>query len=333
VEQGRVRLGGSSEKGYVVYYIKGGEYEKILRGDYPVLGRKEDGSLELGSSDEIVNLAIPGPPWIVAAHDSTQYGSRLLGTFLPGRQFPFPKSLYSVEDAMRFFVRMKPNATVVDFFAGSGTSGHALMRLNRQDGGRRRSILVTNNEVGAAEQTALRNRGLRAGDPEWEGYGICDFITKPRLEAAITGNTPNGEVIKGDYKFTDEFPMADGFEENVEFSTLTYEAPLRVANNREFERVAPLLWLRAGSRGRRIDDISSGWDVADAYGVLADLDQVDKFLAAMADHPEASIAFIVTDEDRLFQSVVRELPDGVEPVRLYESYLRNFEIEAGRGAR
>ena len=41
---------------------------------------------------------------------------------------------------------------------------------------------------------------------------------------------------------------------------------------------------------------------------------------------------IVTDEDRLFESLARELPDHVEPVRLYESYLRNFEIESGRGA-
>ncbi len=42
--------------------------------------------------------------------------------------------------------------------------------------------------------------------------------------------------------------------------------------------------------------------------------------------------FIVTDEDRLFEAVVRELPERVEPVRLYEAYLRNFEIETGRSA-
>ena len=143
---------------------------------------------------------------------------------------------------------------------------------------------------------------------------------------------PDGELDNGDYKFTDEFSIADGLEENVEFFTLTYESPLRVASHRDFERIAPLLWLRAGSRGRRIDDVREGWDVAETYGVLADLDQVDKFLAALDDHPEATMAFVVTDEDRLFQSVVHELPDHVEPVRLYESYLRNFEIEAGRGA-
>jgi adenine-specific DNA-methyltransferase len=138
--------------------------------------------------------------------------------------------------------------------------------------------------------------------------------------------------IKGDYKFTDEFPMADGFEENVEFFTLTYEAPLRVASNREFARIAPLLWMRAGFRGRRINDISGGWDVTDAYGVLADLDQTDAFLAAIEEAPDAAIAFVVTNEDRLFEAVVRELPESVEPVRLYEAYLRNFEIETGRSS-
>ena len=74
-----------------------------------------------------------------------------------------------------------------------------------------------------------------------------------------------------------------------------------------------------------------GWDVADAYGVLADLDQSEAFLKAVAANDDVAIAFIVTDEDRLFESIARELPDHVEPVRLYESYLRNFEIEAGRG--
>jgi hypothetical protein len=136
--------------------------------------------------------------------------------------------------------------------------------------------------------------------------------------------------IKGDYKFTDAFPIAEGFEDNVEFFTMTYEAPLRVASNREFANVAPLLWMRAGSRGRRIVDLSAGWDVAEVYGVLANLDHTQDFLKAVAANNAVAIAFIVTDEERLFESVAQELPAHVEPVRLYESYLRNFEIESGR---
>lgn len=123
------------------------------------------------------------------------------------------------------------------------------MRLNRQDGGERQCISITNNEVAAEEQKQLREKGLRPGDKEWEKLGICDYITKPRIQAAITGKTPEGKQIKGSYKFTDEFPMSDGFEANAEFFTLTYEAKTAVNHNLAYSRIAPLLWLRAGAQG------------------------------------------------------------------------------------
>jgi len=71
---------------------------------------------------------------------------------LPGRKFPFPKSLYAVEDILRLFIQEKSEAIILDFFAGSGTTAHAVMRLNKQDRGRRQCISVTNNEVAADEQ-------------------------------------------------------------------------------------------------------------------------------------------------------------------------------------
>jgi adenine-specific DNA-methyltransferase len=333
IKEGRVRVTGSSERGYTISVLKNGEYQKIVRGEFEVTGHRDDGSLVVDDNDSDRVIIVPSTQWRVTGHDSTQYGTRMLNELLGGRRFPFPKSLYAVEDALRFFVTDEPDAVVLDFFAGSGTTAHAVMRLNKQDGGRRQCISVTNNEVSAEEQRRLRKDQMRPGDPEWEALGICDFITKPRLAAAISGRAPDGDPINGDYKFTDEFPMADGLEENVEFFTLTYEAPLRVASNREFTKVAPLLWLRAGSRGRRIDDISKGWDVADVYGVLADLDETEAFLKAVAENDDVAMAFIVTDEDRLFESLVAALPEHIEPVRLYEAYLRNFEIEAGRGAR
>ena len=271
--------------------------------------------------------------WNRASHSAGDHGATLLNKFMPDRRFPFPKALYAVEDALRFFVKERPNAVIVDFFAGSGTTTHAVMRLNHQDGGTRRSILVTNNEVAAKEQKDFLQRGLRAGDPDWEKWGICEYITKPRIEAAVTGLTTEGKPITGDYKFVDEFPIAEGFEENVEFFTLSYESPLRVASHREFGKLAPLLWMRAGSQGRRIDDVAAGWDVAESYGVLADLDQTNEFLDSVSARGRGlTTVFVVTGEDRLFEAVVQGLPDHVEPVRLYDSYLRNFEIESGRGA-
>jgi adenine-specific DNA-methyltransferase len=238
-----------------------------------------------------------------------------------------------VEDVLRLFVENKPSAVILDFFSGSGTTAHAVMRLNRQYGGRRQSISVTNNEVAADEQKALRERGLRPGDAEWEKYGICDYITKPRIAASITGKTPDGKPIKGDYRFNDEFPMAEGFEENAEFFTLTYETPVAVSHHMAFARIAPLLWLRAGSRGRCIDKLpAAGWEVVESYGLLIHLDRATPFLKAVSKAESLRVAYIVTDDERRFQSLARRLQQGVEAVRLYESYLTNFAFANGDDA-
>jgi adenine-specific DNA-methyltransferase len=316
---------------YGIMYFTSGRIAEIEEGRAVVTGRRADGSVEAFYRDGEGRVKMPETNWRESSHNSQHYGTLLLKELLPDRSFPFPKSLYAVEDTLRLFVGKKQAAVVVDFFSGSGTTAHAVMRLNKQDDGRRVSISVTNNEVSADEEAALRNKELRPGDPEWEQWGISEYITKPRIRAAITGETSEGDPIKSDYKFADVFPMSDGFNENVEFFTLTYEAPLRVASNREFAKIASLLWMRAGSRGRRIDDISKGWDVADVYGVLANLDLTEDFLKAVAANEAVAIAFVVTDEERLFESVAQNLPDRVEPVRLYEAYLRNFEIESGRG--
>lgn len=330
LSSGGLRLGEPKGETTPIYYLAEGERSKIENGTYEVLGRRDDGSVITSTLETTDRVTVPGSQWRIGSHDATQYGTRLLLNFLPDRRFPFPKSLYAVEDALRFFVSDKSEAVILDFFSGSGTTAHAVMRLNKQDGGQRQCISVTNNEVAADEQKKLREAGLRPGDAEWEQIGICDYITKPRVAAAITGKTPGGEPIKGDYKFTDEFPMADGFEENAEFFTLTYETPLSVSHNLAFSRVAPLLWLRAGARGSRIDKLpADGWAVADTYALLNNVDAATPFIEALTKVDGVRIAYIVTDDDRRFQAIAKRLPDGVEPVRLYESYLTNFSFTNG----
>lgn len=315
---------------YTFRYIASGEQKKLAAGIYTETGRRHDGSI-IVDDEGYEHSAVPGTQWNVVSHDASTHGTKVNNALLGGRKFPYPKSLYAVEDALRFFIADKPKAVVLDFFSGSGTTAHAVMRLNRQDGGRRQCISVTNNEVSAEEQVSLREQGLRPGDSDWEALGICNYITKPRLKAAITGQSPNGEPIKGEYKFSDEFPMSEGFEENAAFFTLTYEAPLSVRHNRAFERIAPMLWLRAGSRGRVVYDLGEdGWDVSESYAVLENLDQADEFAAAVSAREGIEIAYVVTDDNSAFQMVCRELPSEVVPVQLYESYLQNFEINTGR---
>jgi adenine-specific DNA-methyltransferase len=328
---GYVKFGRWSKQGAprTPYYLQTGIISAIADGRIEIVGRDAEGAVQLRRSGGARTFN-PLTVWSQKSHSAADYGTSLLQFFIGDRRFPYPKALYAVEDSLRFFVKEKKEAVVLDFFSGSGTTAHAVMRLNKQDGGKRQCISVTNNEVGADEQKALREEGLRPGDSEWEHWGICDYITKPRVQAAITGKTPSGEPIKGDYKFTDEFPMADGFEENAEFFTLTYETPVAVSYQTAFARVAPLLWLRAGSVGRLIERLPpAGWDVADAYGLLVELDKATDFLNATRKAKALRVAYIVTDDERRFQALARRLPEGVEAIRLYESYLTNFAFANG----
>jgi len=330
LSKGYVRIGKHEPQApqkFVVTYLKTGPISDIEEGRAEVISRGVNGDVEARYLESKTKL--PTTNWQRPSHSGEQHGSVLLRELIPKRRFPFPKSLYAVEDCLRFFIMNKPQALIVDFFSGSGTTAHAVMRLNHQDSGQRCCICITNNEVSASEQKFLTEKNLRQGDPEWEELGICEYITKPRVTAAITGRTLDGEPIKGDYKFTDEFPMADGFEENAVFYNLTYQDEANVELDQAFSEIAPLLWMRVGSQGRCISERKPTFDIAERYAVLFDYRAANSFLKALDDAPGVGLVYIVTNQDSRFQDVAQRLPEGVESVRLYESYLRSFKINQG----
>lgn len=331
LDRGYVRLGRHQPEGhqeYVISYLRTGPIGDIEEGRAVVSGRNRDGSVI--ARYPAGKRRMPLTQWDFASHDAQRYGTTLLNSLIPGQRFPYPKSLYAVEDAIRIAVGHKLNAVVLDFFSGSGTTAHAVARLNKQDDGRRQSISVTNNEVSAAEAKALTEAGFRDGDPEWEALGIFEHITRPRITAAITGRTPEGEPIKGDYKFIDEFPMADGFEENVEFFELTYEDVQQVDADRAFEAIAPLMWLRAGGQGPILYETRDPagrrlpYAIGERYAVLFNVDRWRTFVAKLPG--SVSVVFVVSDSSSTFTTVSKELPPEVEAVRLYRNYLSTFEI-------
>ena len=326
-EEGTARINVTGNK-TTINYLRNAEKQRILAGEIEEMGRDSEGALILRHAEGAKRITRPKTLWSSPAHDAGLYGTQLLRSIIPRRKFPFPKSLYAVEDTLRFVIGSKPQAVVLDFFSGSGTTAHAVMRLNRQDGGCRQSISVTNNEVSDEEQADLRRKALRPGDLEWGALGICDYITKPRIQSVITGRTPEGEKVDGHYKFYDSFPMAEGFEENAEFFSLTYENALDVDSGRSFASIAPLLWLRAGAKGNRIEKVENGWAIAQTYGVLIDMDTVAEFMEGLSEGDGINCVFINTGEDRLFETVSREIPTHIEVIRLYDSYIRNSEIEA-----
>ncbi len=132
--------------------------------------------------------------WYGSLYNANAYGTRLLSKVLPGNNFNFPKSVYSVLDCIDLF--LPKNGLVLDYFAGSGTTGHSAMMLNMDDGGNRQVILCTNNENKIAEE-----------------------ITYPRIKNCINGYKDGKQVVSygGNLKyFKTTFVPAKSTDRNKE---------------------------------------------------------------------------------------------------------------------
>ena len=114
-EKGYVRISTQTAKGKeaTLRYISEGWQKKVESGVIKVIGKAEDGSVLLDDSDYEKEF-VPGNQWWIPSHDATEFGSKLL-TGIIGKRFSFPKSVYAVQDVLRFFVKSKKNALILDF--------------------------------------------------------------------------------------------------------------------------------------------------------------------------------------------------------------------------
>ena len=100
--------------------------------------------------------------WIDKRYNAINNGTNLLESILGSKLFDYPKSIYLVQDILK--ITSEENSIILDYFAGSGTTGHAVLELNKEDGGHRKFILCTNNE----------NK-------------ICEEVCYPRIKRVIQG--------------------------------------------------------------------------------------------------------------------------------------------------
>ena len=274
--------------------------------------------------------------WWRTSHDAGTHGtsllSRLLGTQSP---FPFPKSLYAVRDCLEAVVKDRPDALIVDFFGGSGTTLHATTLLDRGDGGRRRCVLVTNNEVDERTAKKLNKEGHFYGDPEFERHGIFEATTQPRIETAFTGVRPDGSPVPNGkaYRYLDGRPWAEGFEENVEFYRLDYLDPDEVDLGLQFGAILPTLWMMAGGvgeRGKPEEGQAFSMPEGSTYGVLFKESRFPHFREALKQRPDVTHVWLVTDSEEAYAEMVSALPRPLSVSMLYRDYLRNFKINTER---
>lgn len=156
--------------------------------------------------------SVINPPSVIKECGSTKTGSTELSDIIGSSDiFGYPKP----SKLIKFLLSLQNNdITVLDFFAGSGTTLHAVMQLNKEDGGHRKCILVTNNENNICENvTYLRNKRVIQGYTTSKGkkipgltgntlrYYKTDFISRdqtPRNMRALVAASTDLLCIKND---------------------------------------------------------------------------------------------------------------------------------------
>ena len=315
-----------------IHYLKSGEQQKVRSGVYKVLGyRENDHSVIVESGNESVTF-IPGTQWNIPFHNAGDYGKKILNSILSDARFTYPKSLYAVSDCLRFILAYNSNALVVDFFAGSGTTLHAVNLLNAEDGGHRRCIIVTNNEVSDDEANDMIKRGLKPGDEEWEKLGIARYVTWPRTVCSIEGHDMNGTPLNGNYHGSD-LPLENGFKANAAYFKLGFLDKTAVALGMQFMEMLPTLWMKAGAHGPcpSLTDIPADMLILpkNRMAILLNENAFSPFARKVNTMTEIETVFIITDYEINYRNMVGGL-NRKTTFQLYRDYLDNFRINCGR---
>ena len=153
-----------------------------IEGDFVIKPNKT--SYQVLLKDRIKSGRKPKTMWSHPKYDASSHGTNLLKEIFEGdKLFDYPKSLHAVIDTLKVsLAKEKDDALILDFFAGSGTTGHATLELNKEDGGNRQFILCTNNENKIAEEvTYPRIKKVIQGYGDTEGLGGALRYYKTKL--------------------------------------------------------------------------------------------------------------------------------------------------------
>lgn len=243
--------------------------------------------------------------------------SKHLSNVFGDKRFPFPKD-HNV--LMRWIRLAAPNdAVILDFFGGSGTTAEAVIRLNAEDQGTRQCILVTNNELSAKDDAALRKAGHGPGSSDYEALGVFYHVTKPRIETVVTGVRQDGSAY------------SDGLPANVEFLDLAYLEESRVHAALEYENLAPLFWLKSGAVGsivqRAEDSPDYEWNEESSMAVLFNAGKAAELAELLTTKPnQVEHVFIITDSPEQGDLAGEAFSDEITVEPIYGSYLDAFQI-------
>ena len=307
-----------------ISYLQKGMISKINSGKIIITGKNEDGALELEYADGGKTFA-PLTVWNRVLHSAAEHGSGVLKKILLDRHFPFPKSVYAVKDCLRFVTANKKNALIVDFFAGSGTTLQAVNLLNKEDGGHRRCIMVTNNEVSADEETIFRSRGLHKGDEEWEKFGIARYINWPRTKCSIKGIDINEQPIKGEY-------ITSNTQEITQKRTikqLSFVVPEGNSGTIVKKQIVALINDKHMPQNSVTEECPYIIKDDASSAILFDINSLDEFFDEI--HDDIETIYVVTPDNKAFNAAKRllaELPEKTKMIPVTIPMSEGFNANA-----
>lgn len=312
IDLGFVSLGGYDErrKTWALTYLSEKSRKQIKSGGIEIIGRDETtGVVDVVYAGEKVQEI--KTVWYRSLHNAGTYGSDLLKSIIgKSGSFSFPKSLYSVKDTITSVVKNNKKALIVDFFAGSGTTLNAVNLLNEEDGGSRRCILVTNNELSETETKELCEKGLTPGDDMWEKNGICRAVTWPRTKYSVLGKRDDGSILEGYYyvknRATQKIPRAFyqiGFVVLAELFTIKQKKQL-------------IALLGKDKLPQSVINKTSRYIVSEKHStsVLFDDTYADEWLNALDGQDQITDFYIVTSNNTLFDSIKDQIEDLLGPI-------------------
>lgn len=334
IKKGYVQLGKYDEKRntYGITYISSQTQKMIEDGSIVITGKDPETGVVLIEYTEAHSQAIR-TVWHRTRHNAGVYGTNLISSILgKSRPFSFPKSVYATMDAIYSVMKTNKTALIIDFFAGSGTTMHAVNLMNELDGGKRRCISVTNNEVSEEEGKKLTKQGYYPGSEEWDKYGIARYITWPRTVCSIKGQDVDGKPLKGNY-LSNEAAIADGLMSNAIFFKLGFLDKTAIALGRQLAKLFPVLWLKAGAHGScpKLEDEKADMVVLpkNHFAILMNEKHFQEFNDEVSSHLEIQTIYIVTDSEAGYREMASVYFDK-NTYQLYRDYLDNFRINTGR---
>ena len=317
LEKGYVKVGSytpNKPQKYVLTYLTPSSIQSIEDGRAKITGYDKDGSIIAVYDSQ--RKVFPKTQWDDPIYDGRDYGSKILKKIIGKRRFDFPKSIYAVRDCLKLFVANKHNALIIDFFAGSGTTLHAVNLLNAEDNGKRRCILVTNNEVSAEETEVLIKKGLKPSDSEWEKMGIAEHVTWPRTVCSIEGHDVNGNPLSDVY-ITSETTMAEKQRNIKQVKYVQDISELKVPDIKQLismlsKGILPQTLVSSDTKFVVSDDVSH------TIAVLLDDSAADSFLEALDEMDHITDFFIITKNNKLFKQLKADITELLGNIQVTE---------------